>query len=271
MASKSNKVDAEGSESQLSELSKLVAVKSRWNGFVESSTLHGLQHVFTSRSPGRRIIWALFLLLGIGWFSFQSSQLVTKYYSYPVTTKVTQVYEDAPEFPAITICNFNMFRQSVVQASEYGQLFTYVLRRSMGIDVSNDTVDWSKYDSINMTEFTLAMGHQIEDTLSSCTWSGEKCTAENFTAVLTSMGLCYTFNSGKIFRRNKRSLSTMAFYSVYYIACRINSKYISFGVFCFFFLSLFSFQLSNLISLWYLPMQQFIDLRNSLFLNSQFK
>lgn len=199
MPSKSNKVNVQSSASELPEPSKLIAVKRRWNGFVESSTLHGLQHVFTSRSPCRRIIWAVFLLLGMAWFSYQSSKLVTKYYSYPVTTKVTQVYEDAPEFPAITICNFNMFRSSAVQASEYGDIFTYVLRHSKGIDVSNDTVDWRKYDKINLTEFTLLTGHQIEDTLSSCNFNGEHCTAKNFTAVVTSMGLCYTFNSGKFF------------------------------------------------------------------------
>ena len=217
MPSKSNKVNVESSASESSEPNKLIAAKRRWNGFVESSTLHGLQHVFTSRSPCRRIIWAVFLLLGMAWFSFQSSKLVTKYYSYPVTTKVTQVYEDEPEFPAITICNFNMFRSSAVQASEYADLFTYVLRHLRGIDVSNDTVDWSKYESINLTEFTLLTGHRIEETLSTCFWNGELCTAKNFTPVLTSMGLCYTFNSGKFsVADGTNALSAIALYSAYY-------------------------------------------------------
>ena len=216
MPSKSNKVNDESSTSESSEPSKLIAVKRKWNGFVESSTLHGLQHVFASRSPCRRLIWAVFLLLGMAWFSYQSSKLVTKYYSYPVTTKVTQVYENAPEFPAVTICNFNMFRTSAVLASEYGDIFTYVLRYSKGIDVSNDTVDWSKYDKINLTEFTLLTGHQIEQTLSSCAFNGEHCTAKNFTAVVTSMGLCYTFNSGKFFRFYKLSLYHCFLQCVYY-------------------------------------------------------
>ncbi|KAJ7349566.1 Acid-sensing ion channel 2 [Desmophyllum pertusum] len=85
-----------------------------------------------------------FLLLGMGWFSFQSFKLLAKYFSYPVTTKVTLVYEDAPDFPAVSICNFNMFRRSVVNANGYGQLLKYVLRRSHGFDTSNDTVDTSK-------------------------------------------------------------------------------------------------------------------------------
>ena len=116
-ASKSNKVAAEGNEAESPTPSRSVAIKQKWHAFVESSTLHGLQHVFTSQTPLRRIIWALFLLSGIGWFSFQSSKLLTKYYSYPVTTKVTLVYEDAPEFPAVTICNFNMFRASAVKVN----------------------------------------------------------------------------------------------------------------------------------------------------------
>ena len=199
--SRSNKVDVEGNESKSPRPSRSAAIKHKWHGFVGSSTLHGLQHVFTSKTPLRCIIWAMFLLSGIGWFSFQSFKLLSKYYSYPVTTKVTLVYEDAPEFPAITICNFNMFRTSAVKEMGYDELLKYVLRKSRGFDTSNDTIDLSKLYSFNMTEFYFAAGHQIEDTLDDCTWNGERCSYKNFTAVLTSMGLCHTFNSGKRLRR----------------------------------------------------------------------
>ena len=203
-ASKSNKVTANGNEAESPTPSRSVAIQRKWNAFVESSTLHGLQHVFTSQTPLRRIIWALLLLSGIGWFSFQSSKLLTKYFSYPVTTKVTLVYEDAPEFPAVTICNFNMFRASAVKANGYEDLLKYVMRKARGYDTSNDTVDLSKLDSLNMSEFYLAMGHQIKDTLGDCTWNGDYCSEKNFTAVLTSMGLCHTFNSGKIISSTRR-------------------------------------------------------------------
>ena len=197
-ASKSIKVTAEGNEAESPTLSRSVAIKHKWLAFVESSSLPGLQHVFTSQTPLRRIIWALLLLSGIGWFSFQSCELLMKYYSYPVTTKVTLVYEDAPEFPAVTICNFNMFRTSVVKANGYEELLNYVLRKSRGIDTFNDTVDLSKLDSLNMSEFYFDMGHQMKHSLADCSWNGVRCSENNFTAVLTSMGLCHTFNSGKI-------------------------------------------------------------------------
>lgn len=91
-----------------------------------------------------------------------------------------------------------------------------MLRKSSGIDVSGETIDWELYESINLTEFHFAMGHQIYNTLHQCYWDGGLCTYENFTPVLTSMGLCYTFNSGKVdkvitkSKRNHSSyLSTM--------------------------------------------------------------
>lgn len=197
--SRSIKVSPEVAQTrdQLPKTGESAAVQQKWNGFVESSTLHGLQHVFSGRAPARRAIWALFLLLGIGWFSLQSFKLLTKYFSYPVTTKVTLVYEENAEFPAVSICNFNMFRRSVVKAKGYEQVLNYVLRKAHGMDVSNETVDWNKYDSINLTEFHYDMGHQIYGTLHGCTWNGEHCSYGNFTPVLTAMGLCYTFNAGR--------------------------------------------------------------------------
>ena len=70
--------------------------------------------------------------------------------------------------------------------------------KTSGHETSNDTVLLSKLDSLNMSEFYFDMGHQIKDTLVDCTWNGDDCNEKNFTAVLTSMGLCHTFNSGKI-------------------------------------------------------------------------
>ena len=122
---RSIKVGPEVATTPLPQGKQSAAVQEKWNGFVESSTLHGLQHVFGGRTLARRVIWALFLLLGIGWFSLQTQKLLTKYFSYPVTTKVTLVYEDNPEFPAVSICNFNMFRRSVVREAGYEKVWKF--------------------------------------------------------------------------------------------------------------------------------------------------
>ena len=85
-----------------------------WNTFVDNCTLHGLYYAFHSRTTFRKLVWAFFVLAGVSWFIFQSSKLLTKYFSYPISTKVTLEHESLSAFPAVTICNFNVFKRSVL-------------------------------------------------------------------------------------------------------------------------------------------------------------
>ena len=138
----------------------------KWSTFVESCTLHGLQHVFTSQTPWvRRILWALFLAAAIVWFSFQSSKLLKKYFSYPATTKVSLVYEGSPEFPAVSICNFNRFKKSVIMAKGYDQPLSQYEKKVLGFDTENNTTDFGEHSDLNITELYWFAGHQINDTL----------------------------------------------------------------------------------------------------------
>lgn len=201
-AIKSNKVEPESRETASRDPTTSVAITKTWRVFVGSSTLHGLQYVFTSRTLVRRILWALFLVAAIVWFSFQSSKLLRKYFSHPVTTKVSLVYEGSPEFPAVSICNFNRFKRSVIMAKGYDQLLNQYERKVFGLNTENYTVDFGEHHNFNFTEFDWLAGHQINDTLQGCVWSGTFCDYRNFTPVLTSMGLCHTFNSGRSASRN---------------------------------------------------------------------
>lgn len=205
---KSNKVEPDFSKAASQDPSTSVAITKTWRLFVGSSTLHGLQYVFTSRTLIRRILWALFLVAAIVWFSFQSSKLLRKYLSYPATTKVSLVYESSPEFPAVSICNFNRFKKSVIMARGYDQPLRQFERKVFGLNTDNFTTDFSKYHDFNFTEFYLSAGHQINDTLQACVWSGTFCDYRNFTPVLTSMGLCHTFNSGRSASCNFRNMNT---------------------------------------------------------------
>ncbi|KAL9964423.1 hypothetical protein ACROYT_G028064 [Oculina patagonica] len=194
---KPNKIVPEYSEVASEIPSKSAAITKRWSIFVGASTLHGLHYVFTSRTLVRRILWALLLVSSMAWFSFQSSKLLRKYFSYPVTTKVSLEYEDTPDFPAVTICNFNRFKRSVIMEKGYDQLLSQFEKKSFGLQAENDAIDLANYTDFNFTEFHLIAGHQINDTLLGCVWSGQMCDYRNFTPVLTDMGLCHTFNSGK--------------------------------------------------------------------------
>ena len=175
-------------------LSKSQRAKVLWNTFVDNCTLHGLYYAFHSRTTFRKLVWAFFVLAGVSWFIFQSSKLLTKYFSYPISTKVTLEHESLPAFPAVTICNFNVFKRSVLP-KWYHKIIEHVIKSNEGVD---ETFDWSKVNltAMNMTKNYLVAGHRMEDMLWDCQWRKHACSHANFTQTLTTMGLCHTFNSG---------------------------------------------------------------------------
>lgn len=60
----------------------------------------------------------------------------------------------------------------------------------------NTIVDWDQYDKFyenvtwNITERAILTGHRMEDMLLECKWNtGQVCSAENFTTVITDFGV----------------------------------------------------------------------------------
>ena len=178
--------------------SKSAVMKQKWRDFVENSTLHGMHCIISSQTTFRRIIWTLFLLVGVGYFSYQTSVLWTKYLRYPVTTKTTLVFEREPEFPAVTICNFNMLRKSLIEKHNFTEVIDQALMSKTGVKMNETSIDWSRYKNVDVFEVYLKGGHGIQDMILDCSWKGERCGYQNFTPILTTMGLCHTFNSGTI-------------------------------------------------------------------------
>ena len=172
-----------------------------WNTFVENCTLHGLYYVVHGRTTARKTIWSIFVLVGLSWFVFQSATLLTKFLSFPVSTKATLEYENMPAFPAVTICNFNTFRRSVAIQKGYFEVLLHFGAEFLKAKTdSNFASHLFKYNltGLNMTAVHFEAGHQMKDMLLHCSWSGgQACTAEHFSHTLTDMGLCHTFNSGK--------------------------------------------------------------------------
>lgn len=179
---------------------KSAAIKRKWRHFIDNCTLHGIQHAINGQTKVRSVTWSVFLLIGTGYFVHQSYSLLDRYYSYPITTKVTLKYEEEPEFPAVTICNFNILRKSYIIEEEAEDLLELAFSGLLGTKPNISAVDWSKFDNNNMEEVYARGGHQFYQMMKKCSWSGEKCNHRNFARSLTSMGLCHTFNSGKFFK-----------------------------------------------------------------------
>lgn len=176
---------------------RAAAINRKWRHFIDNSTLHGMQYVFNGQTKIRSIVWAVFFVMSTAYFLFQSSLLLKRYYSYDVTTKVTLQYEKSPEFPAVTICHFDMLRESFVIKYKAEEVFKYALRFSVRTSIDHNDINWKELGNTRMEDMYEIGGHQIKKMMKTCLWSGEICDDRNFTKILTPMGLCHTFNSGK--------------------------------------------------------------------------
>ncbi|XP_070575649.1 acid-sensing ion channel 1A-like isoform X2 [Ptychodera flava] len=117
--------------------------------------------------------------------------------------------ETRPEFPAVTICNNNMFLyDNLVRLTGGVSMFTalfpylYTLFSVDGEKIANFTSFLIPEDAdygAGQNQFTFIdeSAHSLEDMLRSCSFGGLPCGPENFTKVITNYGICYTFNAGK--------------------------------------------------------------------------
>ena len=62
---------------------------------------------------------------------------------------------------------------------------------------NTDKLNWTYIDDHGITKENdyRQIAHQISDMLLNCSWRGSSCGVDNFTQVITDLGVCYTFNA----------------------------------------------------------------------------
>jgi len=104
-----------------------------WQDFLHSLTLHGFRFIFEEGPKIRRIIWLIILILAIMMLVLQSKKSIQKYFDRPITTTVQVEFLDEIIFPAVSICNFNLFPY-------------YLINGTIGEKVRNVSVIFSHMD-----------------------------------------------------------------------------------------------------------------------------
>lgn len=177
-----------------------------WDQFVGQSTLHGLHYLFEKRPLPQRLVWLILHAFMCSLFLWQTLTLALDYLDYNVSSTIEFVTERESSFPAVTLCNFNMYRKSEINNTEFYEVLKK--KNPLNPDGKNTAIDWSKHlnvSALNVEELIRKAGHQMEyrdplkGMLYRCTWKGTSCSHINFTEILTDMGLCYMFNSGMYF------------------------------------------------------------------------
>ena len=145
-----------------------------------------------------RAMWVISFLCLLGWFISYLVDRSLLLASSPVTTKVEVHEQDNLQFPAVTICNYNMLRKSVVLSKpEYHSLamvlVNWTTMATYDLGVLNPEANF-----VNMSEFNLLAAHTLESMVLWCTFMLQSGCIRHFTPIMTSIGLCYTFNSQEL-------------------------------------------------------------------------
>lgn len=90
-----------------------------WKDFCDATSIVGLRFI-GGRKPTngfRRFLWLLIWITMFGLCSWQCANIIQTYLKSNVKTSTTFQTVSSINFPAITICNQNIFRRSVVGGS----------------------------------------------------------------------------------------------------------------------------------------------------------
>ena len=75
---------------------------------------NGIPRILTSTNVNRKIFWILSVLICSALFVYQTTEMILDVYSYPVTVSLQIKHFDQLQFPAVTVCNSNKFKASLV-------------------------------------------------------------------------------------------------------------------------------------------------------------
>ncbi|BFZ05750.1 hypothetical protein BsWGS_08789 [Bradybaena similaris] len=166
-------------------------VKSIYQLFGDITSIHGVQRT-TVKTRWRRIIWAILVLTSFSWGLHQLVIVVDSYFSYPVSSVITLQHGTDIPFPAVTICNLNKLRKSLLPDAVLRDIvsnYTQFDRRITSERYENFIVDTVDLD------VRRKAWHNISDMLQFCAFNEERCAVEEFTQVRDNInGHCYTFN-----------------------------------------------------------------------------
>jgi len=195
-----------------SKMAKKKSIK-LWNTlfrYFSNTSFHGLPHIAGSkRSYCRLTYWIIILLLSLGLMFWAVIAVTMQYAEMNTVLFSKRLFNERLQFPAVTICNKNLYRKSV--ASNVGLNVNEV--RVLRLDTFtsppfvrvNDLFDYnytvtqykSLFNQVDSAFYFNNSGHQIKEMLFECRFGREGCSTHNFVRRTSTNGNCYTFNSGE--------------------------------------------------------------------------
>lgn len=181
--------------------------------WAESSTIHGVDHIFTGKSKVRRIVWAIILVGAIAGCLYGIIDRSIYFSTRPTATTVTADFnDDGIEFPAVTVCNLSPISRRYADQHNLTGLLGFLLftgtqndRNAIGFldaDCRSYFNDIGNSNVSSLSLKTVFTDGVIRDFIQSCHFGGPKseedCQPE-LVETLTPHGLCYTFQGSSLY------------------------------------------------------------------------
>lgn len=168
--------------------------------YVESTTTHGVSHVFIGKSKIRRVFWLIILLGAAGGCLYNIVNRIMYLASSPTSTTISMTREKTLPFPEVTFCNLNFVRRSYVEERNLTDVFRSLaiiapLNPSFNQTSCNQNVPMDV--PVDFRTLMVDGRHLAEDFIVSCQYAGRQCTDDQIHPEITELGVCYTFNSGQ--------------------------------------------------------------------------
>lgn len=187
---------------------------SRFKKYIESSTAHGVVHIFIGKSYIRRAIWLLIVLASTAGCLYNCVDRILFLAGRPTATTITLDRKQEITFPAVTICNLNMLRRDYLEGLD---LLDVVQRILIDANEGLDTCVRSLNNISDLPNITYQRlfeegKHTLESLIIACNFLGRNCSVDynTFLPTLTRLGICYVFNSGFNGRRVMTTTGTGA-------------------------------------------------------------
>lgn len=145
------------------------------------STFHGLHYVIgNGRAIRRRLIWLMFILIGI---SFLTMQLVVSYkklksYEHVISKEINP--SQKLTFPAVTICNVNMMQKFKILGTD-AQLYLDQLNVYKMLAHPQEYANKTLNSSFDIEKAVRKYGHSAHDMFRRSYWDGVPVSYLNFT------------------------------------------------------------------------------------------
>ena len=94
--------------------------------FADNTTAHGVARISNASNCFVGFIWLLILCGAFAVFFLQGTNLVLDFFSWPYGTTIDVISKTNVEFPAVTVCNFNKYRESALTAADLRNVGTHL-------------------------------------------------------------------------------------------------------------------------------------------------